>query len=141
MKLTSESRNSDAIRWPAIPEDHQLVPRLNERYGDHTFLDINGLNIVELADEPAADETQAVRVVNLANWAMRMQQICATSPNRPKPSSSARSLTQDRQSAGGRGKGKPARFQNSNPHLLHSVADVPVAIWEQTRAVICSNRK
>jgi hypothetical protein len=71
MKLTSEQVQKALTQYDGqpIPEDHQLVPRLNERYGDHTFfLDTNGLNIVEPADEPAVDETQAARVVNLANW-------------------------------------------------------------------------
>ncbi len=31
-----------------IPDDHPLVPKLNELFGDHTFfLDSNGLNVVE----------------------------------------------------------------------------------------------
>jgi hypothetical protein len=31
----------------AIPDDHPLIPKLNELFGDHTFfLSSNGLNIV-----------------------------------------------------------------------------------------------
>jgi hypothetical protein len=55
----------------ALPEDHPLIPKLNELFGDHTFfLDNHGLSVVErAADEsatPRADRTAVV--VNLANW-------------------------------------------------------------------------
>jgi hypothetical protein len=53
----------------AIPEDHTVLPRLNELFGDHTFfIDSNGLNIVEPTSESAGERIQAVRVVNVANW-------------------------------------------------------------------------
>jgi hypothetical protein len=76
MKLTSAQVQKALTQYQGqpIPENHQLVPPLNERFGDHTFfLDGNGLNIVEPASQ-AAQETsrqemsQAARVVNLASW-------------------------------------------------------------------------
>jgi hypothetical protein len=68
MKLTSAQveRTLSQFEAQAIPDDHPLVPRLNELFGDHTFfLDSNGLNIVEPA-QPA--EAGQAKVVNLANW-------------------------------------------------------------------------
>jgi hypothetical protein len=55
----------------AIPENHPLIPKLNELFGDHTFfLDGHGLSVVERAAQesstPSADRTAVV--VNLANW-------------------------------------------------------------------------
>jgi hypothetical protein len=47
-----------------IPDDHPLIPKLNELFGDH-FLDSHGLNVVE-PNESA--EGPAGTVVNLANW-------------------------------------------------------------------------
>jgi hypothetical protein len=38
----------------AIPEDHPVIPELNDLFGEHTFfLDRNGLNIVEPAEAAA----------------------------------------------------------------------------------------
>jgi hypothetical protein len=71
MKLTSAQVRDTLTQYQGqpIPEDHQLVPPLNDRYGDHTFfLDDNGLNIVEPDSGPAHDASQAARVVNLASW-------------------------------------------------------------------------
>jgi hypothetical protein len=55
----------------AIPEDHPLIPKLNQLFGDHTyFLDNNGLSVVEQAAHDSATpgaDGKAV-VVNLANW-------------------------------------------------------------------------
>ena len=69
MKLTSAQieQTLNQFQAQAIPEDHPVLPRLNELFGDHTFfIDSNGLNIVEPTSESAG--TQAVRVVNVANW-------------------------------------------------------------------------
>jgi hypothetical protein len=66
MKLTSAQVQETLSQYQGqpIPENHQLLSPLNERFGDHTFfLDGNGLNIVE-----PAQGTSAARVVNLANW-------------------------------------------------------------------------
>jgi len=55
----------------AIPENHPLIPKLTEMFGDHTyFLDNHGLSVVEKAAQgsstPSADGKAVV--VNLANW-------------------------------------------------------------------------
>jgi|SRR6476620_4027229 hypothetical protein len=71
MKLTSAQieRTLNQFEAQAIPEDHPLLPRLNELFGDHTFfIDSDGLNIVEPTDASAGERTQAARVVNVANW-------------------------------------------------------------------------
>jgi hypothetical protein len=59
------------LQAEALPENHPLIPKLNELFGDHTyFLDSSGLSVVEqAADEsatPSAGRTAVV--VNLANW-------------------------------------------------------------------------
>jgi hypothetical protein len=63
------------LQAEALPENHPLIPKLNELFGDHTFfLDSHGLSVVEQADQesatgsstPSADRTAVV--VNLANW-------------------------------------------------------------------------
>jgi hypothetical protein len=55
----------------AIPENHPLIPKLNQLFGDHTyFLDSRGLSVVEQAapdsSTPSAGGTAVV--LNLANW-------------------------------------------------------------------------
>jgi hypothetical protein len=70
MKLNSAQVEQTLTQFEAqvIPEDHPLVPKLNELFGDHTFfLDGNGLNVVE-PNESAHAGAQAGTVVNLANW-------------------------------------------------------------------------
>ena len=55
----------------AIPENHPLIPKLNELFGDHTyFLDNRGLSVVEQAaqDSSMPGAGAKVVVVNLANW-------------------------------------------------------------------------
>ncbi len=50
MKLSSAQVEHTLTQFEAhvIPEDHPLVQKLNELFGDHTFfLDGNGLNVVE----------------------------------------------------------------------------------------------
>jgi hypothetical protein len=71
MKLTSAEVKQALRQFSAqvIPEEHPMVPRLNEMFGEHTFfLDENGLNIVEPAVDAQPAATQTARVVNLANW-------------------------------------------------------------------------
>jgi hypothetical protein len=51
-----------------LPEDHPAVGQLIELFGDHTFfLDENGLKVLEVV-EPAKEDTQAGKVVSLADW-------------------------------------------------------------------------
>src|SRR5262249_46872745 len=50
MKLNSAQVEQTLTQFEAqvIPEDHPLVPQLNELFGNHTFfLDNNGLNVLE----------------------------------------------------------------------------------------------
>lgn len=59
------------LKAEAIPENHPLIPKLNQLFGDHTyFLDDHGLSVVERAppesSTPSADGKAVV--VNLANW-------------------------------------------------------------------------
>jgi hypothetical protein len=70
MKLTSSQveRTLGQFEAEAIPENHPVVPQLNNLFGEHTFfLDNNGLNIVEPAESDRAG-LQSAKVVNLANW-------------------------------------------------------------------------
>jgi hypothetical protein len=70
MKLSSAQveRTLSQFQAEAIPDDHPVVPQLNNLFGEHTFfLDSSGLNIVEPAETGQADP-QAAQVVNLANW-------------------------------------------------------------------------
>jgi hypothetical protein len=69
MRLTPEQveRTLDQFDAQAIPEDHPVLPRLNEVFGDHTFfLNSTGLNVVE-PTEPASGADTGV-VFNLADW-------------------------------------------------------------------------
>jgi len=50
MKLNSAQveQTLNQLDAQAIPEDHPMVPKLNELFGDHTFfLNNDGLNVVE----------------------------------------------------------------------------------------------
>jgi hypothetical protein len=70
MKLTSTQieRTLGQFEAQAIPEDHPVVPQLNELFGEHTFfLNSNGLNILEPAEGSRAG-LQSAKVVNLADW-------------------------------------------------------------------------
>ena len=66
MKLNSAQlgRTLGQFEARAIPDDHPVIPQLNDLFGEHTFLlDSRGLNIVE----PVEDGESAM-VVNLASW-------------------------------------------------------------------------
>jgi hypothetical protein len=70
MKLNPAQLEQTLTQFEAqvIPDDHPLVPKLNELFGDHTFfLDNNGLNVVEPNENTQAGAAAAT-VVNLANW-------------------------------------------------------------------------
>ena len=73
MKLNSAQVEQTLTQFEAqvIPEDHPLVPELNELFGDHTFfLDGNGLNVVE-PNESTDRDMPVGTVVTLANGAIR----------------------------------------------------------------------
>jgi len=91
MKLTSAQVEKTLTQYQGqpIPESHQLVPPLNERYGNHTFfLDSSGLNIVEPASRaaqemPRRDTSPPARVVRLASWS---DESCTRLvPHEPEP--------------------------------------------------------
>ena len=71
MKLNSAQleRTLGQFEARAIPDDHPVIPQLNDLFGEHTFfLDRNGLNIVEPAEAAAGAAAQSAKVVNLASW-------------------------------------------------------------------------
>ena len=85
MKLNSTQVEQTLTQFEAhvIPEDHPLVPKLNELFGDHTFfLDGNGLNVVE-PSESAHAGAPAGTVVNLANWSDA--EWSSLTPHEPEP--------------------------------------------------------
>ena len=83
MKLNSAQVAQTLTQFEAqvIPDDHPLIPRLNEMFGDHTFfLNSSGLNVVE-PNESA--EGPAGMVVNLANWSDAG--LTSLAPHEPEP--------------------------------------------------------
>src|SRR5262249_25496915 len=67
MKLNSAQLERPLGQFEArpIPDDHPLIPQLNDLFGEHTFfLDRRGLNIVE----PVEAAGVSGMVVNLASW-------------------------------------------------------------------------
>jgi hypothetical protein len=85
MKLTSAQveKTLSQFEAEAIPEDHPVLPQLNDLFGDHTFfLDRNGLNMVEPTEAPRAG-VQAGRIVNLANWSDA--NLTGLVPHEPEP--------------------------------------------------------
>jgi hypothetical protein len=86
MKLTSAQveRTLSQFEAQALPDSHPMVRQLNELFGDHTFfLDGNGLNIVEPADEGSLAGARPARVVNLANWSDA--RLTKLRPHEPEP--------------------------------------------------------
>jgi hypothetical protein len=70
VKLNSAQVEQTLTQFEAhvIPDDHPLVPKLNELFGDHTFfLDSIGLNVIEPNESTHAGAPVGT-VVNLANW-------------------------------------------------------------------------
>lgn len=85
MRLSSNhvERAISQIEAQPIPENHPVVPQLNELFGDHTFfLDNKGLSIVEPADAPE-EGLQAVQVVNIASW--KDESHTSLTPHPPEP--------------------------------------------------------
>ena len=71
LSATQVEMAASQLNAEAIPDNHPLVPKLNEMFGDHTyFLDNQGLSVVEQAGSdsstPRADGKAVV--VSLANW-------------------------------------------------------------------------
>ncbi|HEX2352572.1 MAG TPA: hypothetical protein VHJ16_07315 [Xanthobacteraceae bacterium] len=70
MKLNSAQLERTLGQFEArpIPDDHPVIPQLNDLFGEHTFfLDSHGLNIVEPVGAAGA-ATESAKVVNLASW-------------------------------------------------------------------------
>ncbi|HKD25354.1 MAG TPA: hypothetical protein VKC66_05490 [Xanthobacteraceae bacterium] len=85
MKLNSAQVEQTLTQFEAqvIPEDHPLVRKLNELFGDHTFfLDSNGLNVVEPNERTEAG-APAGTVVNVASWSDA--QLTSLMPHEPEP--------------------------------------------------------
>jgi hypothetical protein len=85
IKLNSAqvAQTSTQFEAQVIPDDHPLVPKLNELFGDHTFfLDGNGLNIVE-PNESIDAGAPAGTVMNLANWSDAL--LTSLAPHEPEP--------------------------------------------------------
>ncbi len=85
MKLNSAQVEQTLTQFEAevIPDDHPLVPKLNEVFGDHTFfLDGNGLNVVE-PNQSTQGGAPAGTVVNLANWSDA--ELTSLAPHEPEP--------------------------------------------------------
>lgn len=84
MKLNSTQVEQTLAQFQAhvIPEDHPVVPTLNELFGDHTFfLDDNGLNVIE-PKESSRMGVSAGTVVNIASW---NAELTSLAPHDPEP--------------------------------------------------------
>jgi hypothetical protein len=84
MKLNSAQVEQALAQFEAhvIPEDHPVVPTLNELFGDHTFfLDDNGLNVIE-QKESSQPGVSAGTVVKVADW---NEQLTSLAPHEPEP--------------------------------------------------------
>ena len=78
LNFAQVERTLSQLQGKAIPDNHPVVPQLNNIFGEHTFfLDGNGLSIVEPASAAGPGAPWA-KVVNLANWS-------ETDPNRLEP--------------------------------------------------------
>ena len=70
MKLNTALVEQTLTRFEAqaIPEDHPVVPQLNDAFGNHTFfLNGSGLHVVEPA-RPAETPPGSGEVIKLATW-------------------------------------------------------------------------
>ena len=69
MRLTSAQVERTMSQFDAqpVPDDHPMVPKLNNLFGDHTFfLDSNGLSVVEPTEtrEPGVAACNAVKLAS-----------------------------------------------------------------------------
>ncbi len=85
MKLNSAQveRTLSQFDAQALPDNHPVVPQLNNLFGDHTFfLDRSGLNVLEPTEAPGV-ETQTGKIVNLAYWSD--ENLTKLTPHEPEP--------------------------------------------------------
>ena len=85
MKLNSAQVKQTLTQLEArvLPDDHPLVQKLSELFGDHTFfLDSSGVNIVE-PNESADASPPVGTVVNVANWSD--SELTSLAPHAPEP--------------------------------------------------------
>ena len=71
MKLNSAQLERTLGQFEArpIPDDHPVIPQLNDLFGEHTFfLDRRGLNIVEPVDPDQPSQAHMCQVVCVADW-------------------------------------------------------------------------
>jgi hypothetical protein len=83
MRLTTAQvqRTLSQFEAHAVPDDHPMMPQLNNLFGEHTyFLDGDGLSVVE-PDKAQGDG--ACKIVNLANWADA--NLTSLAPHEPEP--------------------------------------------------------
>ncbi len=91
MKLNSAQleRTLGQFEARAIPDDHPVIPQLNDLFGEHTFfLDRNGLNIVEPAEAAAGAAAQSAKVVNLGSGATTTRLVSSFMSLKQRTSSS-----------------------------------------------------
>jgi hypothetical protein len=70
MKLSPQAveQTLNQFEAQALPDNHPVVPQLNQLFGEHTyFLDAGGLHIVEPVRAADSGKQQGV-VVKLASW-------------------------------------------------------------------------
>jgi hypothetical protein len=75
MKLSSAriERTMTQFDSQPIPDEHPVMPQLNQMFGDHTFfLGSNGLHVVEPAT-PSDDGGLTGKIIKLADWKDRSQ--------------------------------------------------------------------
>lgn len=67
----------------AIPDNHPVIPQLNDVFGDHTFfINNSGLHVVEPL-EAAEAEPEVGTVIKVAAWAD--QDRSSLAPHEPQP--------------------------------------------------------
>jgi len=84
MKLNSAQVEQTLAQFRAdvIPDDHPVVPTLNELFGNHTFfVNDNGLNVIQPKESTQAG-VSAGTVVKVASW---NAQLTSLAPHEPEP--------------------------------------------------------
>lgn len=68
LDLAQLERTLSQFEAQALPDDHPVVPQLNDIFGDHTFfVDSTGLNVVEPIEASGVESSNG-KIVNLAHW-------------------------------------------------------------------------